>query len=246
MNKSEPIMKYSSNDYMELCNSFYNYVRYAYFKNDNLYRKELINTIIDVKSKIESKFNSLRNYNEDYGSLIMFLTNHIFHFHEFLSFAYKNILISTPEFELKKNEDLQSVDFVIGENKFSISTSKTKIKNPNPGNIAFSMIYENKNSDLLEKKEIKITNIKSKQLLTEISIFTPFALDNVLEEERIQLEVIVENTIWYIKDEMDKILNHILHLYTNNNLDWKVVIDNGLWIRNSEPKKRYFKRSTHR
>lgn len=240
-------MKYSmkKNIYKDLCNSFYDYARYAYFTNDNNYRKGVIKNILELKNKMESKFDSLR-YIEDYGSLIIFLTTHVFNFHEFLSFAYNNILLNEPEFELKKNDDIQSVEFIIKNNKISISSSKTKIKNPNPGNIAFSMIYENKNSDLLEKKEIKITNIKSKQLLTEITIYTPFTLENVLEEERIQLEVIVENVICYIKDEMDKILNHILHLYTNNNLDWKVVIDNGLWIRNSEPKKRYFKRSTHR
>ena len=242
----KPESNTSQTIYMDLFNSVNKYARYAYFTNNDNYREEIISTILESKNKIESKFDSLRKYNEDYSSLIMFLTNHIFYFHEFLSFAYKNILLDIPEFELKKNEDMQSVDFIVGRNKFFVSTSKTKIKNPNPGNIAFSMIYENKNSDLLEKKEIKITNIESKQLLTEITIYTPFVLDNVLEEERIQLEIIVENVIYYINSEMDKILNHILHLYTNNNLDWKVVINNGLWIRNSEPKKRYFKRSTHR
>lgn len=228
------------NNYLKLYNKFIEYCKYYYFNNNNKNRRDiLIREIIDIHQSIESKFNHF-----DFTTLFYFLTNDVVHFHEYNLFAYKSILLRYPEFEINKDDNSETVTFYIGENKYLITTSRTKIKNPTPGNIALSMIYENKNNDTLEKKEIKITD-RSNREIAAFSAYTPFKLEDITEEEILQLETIADTVIKYMRDEINKILNHILHLYTDSNLDWKVVIENGLWIRNSKPKKRYFKRGTH-
>lgn len=227
------------NNYLKLYDKFIEYCKYYYFQDNKNKRDILIKEIKDIHLSIESKFEHF-----DYTTLFYFLTNDVVHFHEYNLIAYKNILLKYPEFEINKNDDSETVTFYIGDNKYLISTKKTKIKNPTPGNIALSMIYENKNNDTLEKKEIKITD-RSNREIAVFSAYTPFKSEDLTEDEILQLEIITDNVIKYMRDEIDKILNYILHLYTDSNLDWKVVIENGLWIRNSKPKKRYFKRGTH-
>lgn len=221
-----------------------------YVKNvDEFYDSLSCMTIFDSKLKLKNKYNAKNSeiinnfdqsnlkklYNEiiseftsvSYNNILVWLSN-VEVFATFLIFADKVVAFNNGDklsVSYTDNKNTMIICFELDDYTVDISYTSTKIKNPVSGNIALSMIYDNKDNN------IKMMNINIKRKVSQNISEFKFISDEIIKKDKtsdiILLETIMSNLNREIIKTLNSILNNCIKVHTTVPIKFERIIEDG-------------------